>query len=208
MQPCLRLNFAALSETSIQRMIKTLYFQRFAIVITSSFAMCYAGTCGATDDTHVIFPPLQIFRDLCTDAGWSIHEVSLLAAQRRFALLSSEDIPMPDGSSAHKNIWEAETLVGRLGIVVIEGASRSHGHTFTCSVTAPLESTTFIQSWCNGSFGNPTVTLNKPPNATEVHWTHSFDEGKIDVILLTRVPNENNALLTIMKHMDAPSPKD
>jgi hypothetical protein len=50
--------------------------------------------------------------------------------------------------------------------------------------------------------------LNKPPNATEVHWTHSFDEGKIDVILLTRVPNENNALLTIMKHMDAPSPKD
>jgi len=119
-------------------------------------------------------------------------------------LISSEDVPTPDGSPAHKNIREAKTVIGPIGIIVIEGISGSHGHTFTCAVTTPSDSTAFIQSWCRSSFGDPTLTVNKPPNATEIHWTHTFEDGKVDVTLLTRGPNENYALLSIMKHREEP----
>jgi hypothetical protein len=39
---------------------------------------------------------------------------------------------------------------------------------------------------------------------TEIHWTHSFEDARIDVILLTRLPSQNSALLTVMKHKDSP----
>jgi hypothetical protein len=178
--------------------------RRFSLLIAGAAALNFAGVCSAADETHVIFPPLQLFKDFCLDAGWSLSDVSQLAAQRHLELMSSEDVPMPDGSPAHKNIWQAETVFGHIGIVVIEGASSTHGHTFTCTVTAPPDSAAFIHSWCSSSFGDSTLTLNKPPKATETHWTHSFDDGKVDVILLTQAPNENYALLSVMKHMDVP----
>lgn len=126
------------------------------------------------------------------------------AEQHNFALVSSEDVPTPDGSPGHKGIWEAKTVIGPIGIIGVEGTSESHGHTVTCSVTAPLDSTDFVRSWLNSSFGDPTSTLKKPENATEFHWTHSFEDGRIDVIFLTRLPGQNSALLSVMKHEQAP----
>jgi hypothetical protein len=126
------------------------------------------------------------------------------AEQHHFVLISSEDVPTPDGSSAHKGIWEAKTVVGPIGIIGVEGSRESHGHTVTCSVTAPSDSTDFLQKWLKSSFGDPTSTAKSADNATEIHWSHSFGDGKIDVILLTRVPGQNSALLTVMKHREEP----
>jgi hypothetical protein len=185
-------------------MIKTSHIRRFLLMMAGAYALSFASVCPAADETHKIFPPLQLFKDFCLDAGWSLSDVSQLAAQRHLALMSSDDVPIPDGSPAHKNIWQAETVVGHIGVVVIEGTSAAHGHTFTCTVTAPPDSAAFIHTWCSSSFGDPTLTLNKPPKAIETHWTHSFEDGKVDVILLTQAPNENYALLTVMKHRDEP----
>lgn len=183
-------------------MIKLSYFRRISLAIASAYLLGFASVCSAASETHVVFPPLQLFKDFCVDGGWSLDEASRLAEQRHLALISSEDVSVPDGGPAHKNIWQAETAVGHIGVIVIDGISGSHGHTFTCSVTAPSYSTAFIQSWCRNSFGEPTLTLNKPPDVSEIHWTHPFEDGKVDVILLTRVPNENSALLTAMKHRE------
>jgi hypothetical protein len=68
-------------------------------------------------------------------------------------LISSEDVPTPDGSPAHKNIREAKTVIGPIGIIVIEGISGSHGHTFTCTctVTTPSDSKAFDDGGLSGS---------------------------------------------------------
>jgi hypothetical protein len=173
-------------------------------VVAGAFSLGFGNICSSADETHAIYPPLQIFKEFCLDAEWSLQAVAQLAEQHHYALVSSEDVPTPDGSPAHKGVWEAKTVIGPVGIIGVEGDSQSHGHTVTCSVTAPLDSTDFMQSWLKSSFGDPTSTLKKPENATEVHWMHTFEDGKIDVILLTRLPGQNSAVLSVMKHKDSP----
>jgi hypothetical protein len=160
--------------------------------------------CSAAEETHAIFPPLQIFKELCLDVPWSLQAIADLAKQHDYALISAEDIPMPDSSPIHQVNWEAKTAIGPVGIITAEGYSESHGYTLTCSVSAPTNSTDFIQGWLKGSFGNPTSTLSKPSNAAEIHWTNISEDMKVDVILLTRMPSQNSALLTVMKHKDSP----
>jgi hypothetical protein len=172
--------------------------------VAVAFGLGFGNTCFPADETHAIYPPLQIFKELCLDAQWSLQAVAQLAEHHHYALISSEDVPTPDGSPAHKGIWEAKTAIGPVGIISVEGDSESHGHTMTCTVSAPSDSTDFIQACLKGSLGHPTSTLSKPPNATEIHWTHTFEDGKVDVILLTRMPSQNSALLTVMKHRDSP----
>lgn len=177
---------------------------RASLMTAAVFLGSLARICSAADETHAIFPPLQIFKEFCLDAGWSLGAIAHLAEQHNFALVSSDDVPTPDGSSAHKGIWEAKTVIGPIGIISVEGISESNGHTVTCSVTAPLDSTDFMRSWLNSSLGDPTSTLKKSESATEFHWTHAFEDGKVDVILLTQMPGQNSALLTVMKHRDSP----
>jgi hypothetical protein len=179
-------------------------FLRIRLLVAAAFGLAFGSNSFSAEETHAIFPPLQIFKEFCLDAEWTLHAIAQLAEQHHYDLLASEDGSTPDGSRAHKGIWEAKTAVGKVGIIGVEGLSQSHGHTMTCTVTAPLDSTDFIQKWLRGSFGDPTSTLSRPPNATELHWTHKFDDGKIDVILLTRVPDGSSALLSVMKHMDSP----
>ena len=171
-------------------------------VVAGAFSLGFGNICSSADETHAIYPPLQIFKEFCLDAEWSLQAVAQLAEQHHYALVSSEDVPTPDGSPAHKGIWEAKTAIGPVGIIGVEGDSKSHGHTMTCTVSTPADSTDFIQAWLKGSFGDPTSTLKKPENATEFHWTHTFEDAKVDVILLTRMPSQNSALLTVMKHKD------
>jgi hypothetical protein len=186
------------------RLLKPLYFRRTSLVVAGAFGLGLGNICSSADETHAIYPPLQIFKEFCLDAEWSLQAVAQLAEQHHYALISSEDVPTPDGSPAHKGIWEAKTAIGPVGIISVEGDSESHGHTMTCTVSAPSDSTDFIQAWFKASFGDPSSTLNKPPNATEIHWTHTFEDGKVDVILLTGMPSPNSALLTVMKHKDSP----
>jgi hypothetical protein len=79
-----------------------------------------APICSASEPKPIAFPPLQIFKDLCAAAGWSLDDVAQLAEQRHFALISSEDVPTPDGNQAHKIMWQAETEAGS---TVITGLS-------------------------------------------------------------------------------------
>jgi hypothetical protein len=162
------------------------------------------GICSSADETHAIYPPLQIFKELCLDAGWSLEAVAQLAERHHYALISSVDVPTPDGDGAHRNIWQAEASVGPIGIIGIEGTSESHGHTVTCSVTAPSDSANFVQAWLEGSFGDPTSTTNTQQNGTEIHWTHTYEDGKVEVTLLKQVPGQNSSLMTVMKHKDPP----
>jgi hypothetical protein len=182
-------------------MTKPSYGQWTALIVAAAFVPVFARICFAADAKPIVFPPLQIFKDLCADASWALDDVSRLAEQRHFALLSSEDLPMPDGNLAHKNMWQAETAVGPTVIIVIAGENKAHVYRLTCSVTAPSEFTDFIQSWVKQSFGNPTLTLNKPQNATEIHWAQTFDEGKIEVTLNTRAPDDKHAMLSITKQI-------
>jgi hypothetical protein len=175
---------------------------RVAIAVIGACLSGLARPGEVAEEAHQIFPPLQLFKDLCVDAGWSLAHVTELADQRHLALISSESVPTPHESPALKNIWEARTVVGPIGIVVIEGGNSSGAHTFTCSVTAPSDSANFIQLWLQSSLGDPAFKLNKPENAAEIHWTNAFDGGKAEVILLTRVPGENSALLSVMKHQN------
>jgi len=141
----------------------------------------------------MVSPPLEIFKDFCEEAGWSLDDVSQLAAQRHFGLISSEDVPTSDGNPAHKNKWQAETAIGVVGIIVVAGDNKAHGYTQTCSVTAPTGSASMIQSWLSSSFGAPTATRSKPQNATEVHWAQTFKDGKIEVTLVTKTPDQKSA---------------
>jgi hypothetical protein len=127
------------------------YFHKTLLLMVAAFVAGLTGVCSAADDKHVIYSPLQLFKDFCTDAGWSLVDVSRLAQQQNLALISSEDVPVLDDSPAHKRIWEAKTVVGPVGVIVIDGKSKSHGHTVTCSVRAPPESANFIRSWCVSS---------------------------------------------------------
>jgi hypothetical protein len=117
-------------------------------------------------------------------------------------MVSSEDVPTPDKSPAHKVVWEAQTVAGPIGIIGVEGISKLHGHTVTCSVTVPLDSTDFVRSWMKGSFGDPTSTSKKSEVATEFHWIHTFEDGKIDVSLLTPLLVQNYAVLSVTKHKE------
>jgi hypothetical protein len=60
------------------------------------------------------------------------------------------------------------------------------------------------QKWLKSSFGDPTSSAKSADNATEIHWTHSFEDAKIDVTFLTRVSGQNSGLLTVRKHKDSP----
>jgi hypothetical protein len=171
-----------------------------AAVFATPFPLCFAA-----EETRAIFPPLQIFEALCLGVPWSLQAIADLAKQHDYALISAEDIPTPDGSPSHLVNWEAKTAIGPVSITTFEGYNETHGYTSTCSVSAPTDSTDFNENWLNGSFGNPTSTLNKSPKAAEIHWTNQSEDMKIDVILLTRMPDHNSALLTVMKHKDSPN---
>jgi hypothetical protein len=178
--------------------------------LVASFTMAFAifwtsfKFCVAAEETRAIYPPLQIFKELCLDVPWSLRAIADLARQHDYALISAEDNPMPDGSPSHLINWEAKTSIGPVGITTVEGYSENHGYTSTCSVSAPTDSTDFIQSWLSSSFGNSTSTLKKSPDALEIHWTNVSEDMKIDVILLTRMPDHNSALITVIKHKDPP----
>jgi hypothetical protein len=184
--------------------VKSLTRSRFALCAVV-LAICAAPIpiCSAAEETHAIFPPLQIFKELCLDVPWGLQAIADLAKQHDYALISAEDIPLPDGSPAHLVNWEAKSVIGPVAITTVEGYSETHGYTSTCSVSAPTNSTDFIQTWLNGSFGNPTSTLKKSSSAAEIHWTNISEDMKIDVILLTRMPDHDSALLTVMKHKDS-----
>lgn len=173
--------------------------RRLLVSVAASLAR-FASICSAADQPHV-YPPLQIFKDFCL-ASWSLEQVAQMATQQHLSVISSENVPTPDLPAA-KRIWEAQTVIGPIGVIGIEGESKIHGHTFTCSVTSPTDSTDFIRSWLKSSFGEPSSTLNLPDNATEFHWMHQFENGKVDVALLTRLPNENHAMLSVTKHEDS-----
>jgi len=98
-------------------------------------------------------------------------------------------------------ILQAETAVGPTVLTIIAGENKANEYRLTCTVTAPADSADFMQSWLTQSLGDPTLTLKKPQNATEFHWTQTFDGGKIDVALNTRVPDEKHATLSIMKQI-------
>jgi hypothetical protein len=76
-------------------------------------------------------------------------------------------------------------------------------YTESCSVTAPSDAAEFMQSWLKGSFGDPTFTLKKSEDATEIHWADASEGMKAEVILLTRMPDKKFALLSVIKHMKA-----
>jgi len=176
-------------------------YHRTALAVAAAFAVSLARVCLAADASPMVFPPLQIFKEFCADASWSLDDLSKAAEQRHFALVSSKDVPMPDGNSAHMIMWQAETAVGPTVVTVVAGENKAREYRLTCTVTAPAESADFMQSWLRQSFGNPTLTLNKPQNATEIHWTQAFDGGKIEVTLYTRAPDEKHATLSITKQI-------
>jgi hypothetical protein len=74
---------------------------RTAAIFAMAFAMSVARIGLASDPTPRVFPPLQTFKEICVDAGWSLNDVVQLAEQRRFARVSQEDVPLPDVNSAH-----------------------------------------------------------------------------------------------------------
>lgn len=174
-----------------------------ASVVIAAFANL-APSRSIAEEPHQIFPPLQIFKELCLDTPWSLQAIADLAKQHDYALISAEDVPMPDGSSSHLVNWEAKTAIGPVAITTLEGYSKAQGYTSTCSVSAPTNSTDFIQAWLKGSFGNPTSAQEKSPKATEIHWTNRSEDMRIDLILLTRMADHDSALITVMKHKDAP----
>jgi hypothetical protein len=176
-------------------------YHRTALAVAAASAVSLARVCLAADASPMVFPPLQIFKEFCADASWSLDDLSKAAEQRHFALVSSKDVPMPDGNSAHMIMWQAQTPVGPTVVTVVAGENKAHDYRLTCTVDAPADSADFMQSWLRQSFGSPTLTLNKPQNATEIHWTQAFDGGKIEVTLYTRAPDEKHATLSITKQI-------
>ena len=172
-----------------------------ATIFEIASAMCVARIGIASDSTPRVFPPLQIFKEICVDAGWSLNDVVQLAEQRHFARVSQEDVPLPDGNSAHKLLWQAETEVGPVVLVVIAGENKAHIYRLTCSVTAPSQYSALMQAWVSNSAGKPTATLAKPNNAIETHWANTFDEGKIEFILNTQAPDDKHVMLSITKQI-------
>ena len=120
---------------------------RTTIIFAAAIALGCVRTAIAADETPRVFPPLQIFKEICVDAKWGLNDVARLAEQRHFAAVSEEDLPLPDGSSAHKIMWQAQTEVGPVLIIVIAGESTAHIYRLTCSVTAPSQYADLIQSW-------------------------------------------------------------
>jgi hypothetical protein len=174
---------------------------RIAFAVAVAFAASLGRVCLAADANPVVFPPLQIFKEFCAEAGWSLDDLSKAAEQRHFALVSSKDVPMPDGNSAHMIMWQAQTPVGPTVVTVVAGENKAHDYRLTCTVDAPADSADFMQSWLRQSFGSPTLTLNKPQNATEIHWAQTSDGGKVEVTLITRAPDEKHATLAITKEI-------
>jgi len=155
----------------------------------------------AADANPVVFPPLQIFKEFCTDGSWSLDDLLQLGEQHHFALVTAEDVPMPTGIKAHMIIMQAETAVGPTVLTIIAGENKANEYRLTCTVTAPADSADFMQKWLTQSLGDPTLTLKNPQNATETRWAQTFDGGKIEVALNTRVPDEKHATLSIMKQI-------
>ena len=174
---------------------------RAALIIAVVFVPSIVRVCLAADASPVIFPPLQIFKEFCTDGSWSLDDLLQLGEQHHFALVTSEDVPMPAGIKAHMIILQAETAVGPTVLTIIAGENKANEYRLTCTVTAPADSADFMQSWLTQSLGDPTTTLKKPQNATEIHWAQTFDAGKIEVALSTRVPDEKHVTLSIMKQI-------
>jgi len=179
----------------------TIANHRTALIAAVAFLACFTCVCYAADAKPAVFPPLQIYKDFCAEGSWSLDDLSKLAEQRHFKVVTSEDVPMPDGIPAHMIMWQAETAVGPTVITVIAAENKAHDYRLTCTVTAPVDSADFMQSWIRQSFGDPTSMFNKPQNATEMHWAKTFDGGKIEVTLNTRAPDENHVSISITKQI-------
>jgi hypothetical protein len=115
------------------------------------------------------------------------------------AVADSATVPTPDGSPAHKIIWQAGTAAGPIGVIVVAGENKSHDYTEACTVTAPADSADFMQSWLRSSLGQPTSTLKKPDGASEIHWQQTSQEMRFDVSLLTQMPDKKSAAVSVMK---------
>ncbi len=111
-------------------MIKSLYSPHVSLVAAIIFAMGFV-TIGATEEPpHIIFPPLQLYTEVCIKAGYSLTELSRLAELHHAVLSSSEGVPMPDGSRSQKLVWQVQTAIGPIGIIGIAGVSASNGQDF------------------------------------------------------------------------------
>jgi hypothetical protein len=53
-------------------MIKPSRGHRNSLMIAVPFLVSLARVCSAADETHAIYPPLQIFKEFCLDAEWSL----------------------------------------------------------------------------------------------------------------------------------------
>lgn len=174
---------------------------RAALIIAVALIPSLARVGWAADANPMVFPPLQIFKEFCTNGSWSLDDLSQLAEQKHFALVTSEDVPLPDGIKAHMLMWQAETAVGPTVLTIVAAQNKANLYRLTCTVTAPAEYADFMQSWLRQSFGEPTLTSKNPQNATEIHWAQTFDDGKVEVALKTRVPDEKHATLAISKQI-------
>ena len=58
---------------------------RAALIIAVAFVPRLDRVCLAADANPVVFPPLQIFKEVCTDGSWSLDDLLQLAEQRHFA---------------------------------------------------------------------------------------------------------------------------
>jgi hypothetical protein len=174
---------------------------RAALIIAVTFVPSLARIRLAADANPAVFPPLQIFKEFCTDGSWSLDDPLQLAEQHHFALVTPEDVPMPDGIKAHMIMLQAETAVGPTVLAIIAGENKANLYRLTCKVSAPADSADFMRSWLRQSLGDPTSTLKKPQNATEIHSAQTFDGGTVEVALNARVPDEKHATLSIMKQI-------
>jgi hypothetical protein len=175
---------------------------RAALIIAVGLIPSLGRVSLAADANPVVFPPLQIFKEFCTNGSWSLDDLMQLAEQQHFALVTSEDVPLPDGVKAHMIMWQAETAVDPTVLTIIAAQNKANEYRLTCTVTAPGDTADLLQSWLRQSFGDPTHTSKNPKNGTEIHWAQTFDGGKIDVALNTRVPDEKHATLSVMKQID------
>lgn len=174
--------------------------RRILLVVAISFAVWSAADGATAEQPHNIFPPLQLFTEVCIKAGYSLQELSRLADLHHALLESSEGMPMPDGSRSQKLVWQAQTEVGPIGIIGIAGVTAANAQTFTCSVTAPPSSVGFIQAWCERSFGEPASILDRRQHVAEIRWTRNIGDEKEEVILLTQTPDNTSSLLSLVRH--------
>jgi hypothetical protein len=159
-------------------------------------------TCLADGTAPRVFPPLQIFKEICVDGSWDLNDVLKLAEKRHFVVVSSEDLPIPNLIAAHKIVWSAASEVGPIAVVVVAGENKAHIYRLTCSVSAPLQYSSIMQSWVTSSAGEPISNMTKPNKAVEIRWAKAFPDMKIDFELDTLAPDDQHLMLSITKQID------